>query len=73
MFIFGIQTKDMTNKTFKIIDTYPSYTIEQWVSTYKIMYEHCVVNKNDNYTFNTLKPYMVEIKKFLKSKGQKFN
>lgn len=61
-----------SNKTYKIIDTYPPYTIEQWLETYKRMLEFCLVNKNDNYTFNTLKPYMIELKKFLKSKGQKF-
>lgn len=60
------------NMTYKIVDTYPPYTIEEWLSTYKRMYELCIVSKDDKYTFNTLKPYMIEIKTFLKSKGQKF-
>jgi len=60
------------NKTYRIIEMLPPYTIEQWLTTYKEWYELCIVNKNDNCTFNTLKPYMIEVKKFLKSKGQKF-
>ena len=61
-----------SNKTYKIVDVYPPYDVEELLNVYKRMFEMCIVNKNDNYTFETLKPYMIQIKKFLKSKGQKF-
>ena len=61
-----------SKKTYKIVDVYPPYDVEEWINVYKRMFEMCIVNKNDNHTFETLKPYMIQIKKFLKSKGQKF-
>lgn len=60
------------NQTYQLIEFFPAFTIEGWNETYKDMFTHCIRMKDDKYTLETLKPQMIKIKKFLKSKGYKF-
>lgn len=61
--------------TYKLIEVYPPYTVEQWMDTYKGFVNYCLSVPSKDRKGQMWSDFMQNVKlveKFLRSKGYKF-